>query len=272
MDEPGREPSDQSGAKERSARVEADEGSGSASAAPMERMVDRARPRAHDLPPVPADDAGRLGEDPSLLTVRRRREVRPGEDRDHRPERSGDGRTDDRRQLRIAAPGRLAERSARAAPARSQGSGDGRGSGLHHDPVRDPELPAVAPVRRRVHLPRSAGRPAARRRIGCDRRQPGEALRRRATDDALRRRGRLRGREARGARGRRVPETSEPLQEDRGGWAARPAARRSTGDGQDAPRAGGRGRGQRSVLLRDGIQLRGDVRGGGGGPRSRPLR
>ena len=87
----------------------------------------------------------------------------------------------------------------------------------------------------------------------------------------LRCRGRRRGKAgAPGDRG--FPERSQEVHRHRRAHPQGRAARRSSRNGQDPVREGGRGRSQRAVLLHQRLGLRGDVRGRGRVARARPVR
>ena len=104
-----------------------------------------------------------------------------------------------------------------------------------------------------------------------DRALQGQAVQRRAPVDHLRRRGRLRRRQAGDQRGRRLLEDPGPVQGDRGQDPEGRPAGRSAGHRQD-PAGPGRGRrGRGAVPVGERLGLHGDVRRRRRQPGARPL-
>ena len=131
-------------------------------------------------------------------------------------------------------------------------------------------LPLLVFIAIFVYLGRSARRQLAG--IGRHRPLPGQGVRRRAARHHVRRRRRLRGRQARGQRGGRLPQAPRPLPAGRRGRPQGRAHGRAAGHRQDPAGPGGGRRGRRAVHLGDRLQLRGDVRRRRRRPGPRPVR
>ncbi len=152
---------------------------------------------------------------------------------------------------------------------------DGEGRRLldpHRQPAEHPAAAAASrrPAHRLLRLDAAPG-PGPDGRHHVHRAEQGQDLLHRAAGHDLRRRRRLRGREAGDHRGRRLPEAPREVRRDRRPHPQGRAARRPPGHRQDPHRPGRRRRGRRAVPLGHRLGLHGDVRGRRRQPRPRPV-